>query len=49
VPKFIAEMRRRKHSEALIRRVVFENPVEFLGQSPRFTLPADVAEQPARV
>ncbi len=42
VPKFIAEMRRRRHSEALIHRVVFENPVRFLGQSPKFRLPAGV-------
>lgn len=42
VPKFIAEMRRRKHSEALIHRVVFENPVRFLGQSPKFRLPEGV-------
>jgi predicted metal-dependent TIM-barrel fold hydrolase len=40
VPKFIAEMRRRGHDEALIHRVVFENPVRFLGQSPKFVLPA---------
>jgi predicted metal-dependent TIM-barrel fold hydrolase len=43
VPKFIAEMRRRRHSEALIHRVVFENPVRFLGQSPKFRLPAGVS------
>jgi predicted metal-dependent TIM-barrel fold hydrolase len=42
VPKFIAEMRRRRHSEALIHRVVFENPVRFLGQSSKFRLPAGV-------
>jgi hypothetical protein len=42
VPKFIAEMRRRRHGEALIHRVVFENPVRFLGQSPKFRLPAGV-------
>jgi predicted metal-dependent TIM-barrel fold hydrolase len=42
VPKFIAEMRRRKHSEELIHRVVFENPVQFLSQSPKFKLPAGV-------
>jgi predicted metal-dependent TIM-barrel fold hydrolase len=47
VPKFIAEMRRRRHSEALIHRVVFENPVRFLGQSPKFRLPAGVAESTA--
>jgi predicted metal-dependent TIM-barrel fold hydrolase len=43
VPKFIAEMRRRRHSETLIHRVVFENPVRFLGQAPQFRLPAGVA------
>jgi hypothetical protein len=31
-------MRRRKHPDELIRRVVFENPAEFLGQSPKFKL-----------
>jgi predicted metal-dependent TIM-barrel fold hydrolase len=50
VPRFIMEMRRRRHSEDLIRKVVFENPVEFLSQSPRFTLPAGVtAGETARV
>jgi hypothetical protein len=26
-------------ADALIRRVVYENPIEFLGQSPKFRLP----------
>jgi hypothetical protein len=39
VPAFVLEMRRRGHSEALIRKVVLENPLEFLSQSPRFALP----------
>lgn len=41
VPDFILAMRRRGHPEALIRRVVFENPLEFFRQSGnfRFTLP----------
>jgi predicted metal-dependent TIM-barrel fold hydrolase len=39
MPSFIREMRRRGHSEALIRKIVLENPVAFLGQSPRFRLP----------
>jgi hypothetical protein len=44
------EMRRRKHPEALIQQVVFENPVRFLSQSPKFKLPAGVADvTPARV
>jgi len=39
IPHFILEMRRRGHGEDLIRKVVFENPLEFLGQSPKFQLP----------
>ena len=39
VPRFIMEMRRRKLPESLIHRVVFENPVQFLGQSDKFQLP----------
>jgi len=44
VPKFIAEMRRRRHSEAFIERVVLGNPVRFLRQSPKFSLPAGVED-----
>ena len=43
VPRFIMEMRRRRHPEDLIDRVVFENPVRFLSQSGKFHLPG-VAE-----
>jgi predicted metal-dependent TIM-barrel fold hydrolase len=39
VPQFMMEMRRRRHSEDLIRKIVFENPVEFLSQCPKFELP----------
>ena len=39
VPEFILEMRRRGHPDSLIRKVVYENPIEFLGQSPKFRLP----------
>lgn len=39
VPQFVMEMRRRRHPEDLIHRVVYENPATFLGQSPRFRLP----------
>ena len=39
VPQFVLAMRRRGHSEELIRRVVFENPARFLGQSPKFRVP----------
>jgi predicted metal-dependent TIM-barrel fold hydrolase len=45
VPQFILEMRRRKHSEETIRTVVYDNPLSFLSQSPKFQLdPASVAE-----
>jgi hypothetical protein len=36
VPDFIIEMRRRGHCESLIRKVVYENPLEFFGQSENF-------------
>ncbi|MGE3317025.1 MAG: TatD family hydrolase [Planctomycetaceae bacterium] len=36
VPDFILEMRRRGHSESLIRKVVYENPIEFFSQSRNF-------------
>jgi predicted metal-dependent TIM-barrel fold hydrolase len=39
VPDFILEMRRRGHPDSLIRRVVYENPAEFLGQCAKFQLP----------
>jgi predicted metal-dependent TIM-barrel fold hydrolase len=39
VPQFIMEMRRRGHPESVIQRVVYENPREFLQQSPKFSLP----------
>jgi predicted metal-dependent TIM-barrel fold hydrolase len=38
IPEFILEMRRRGHPDSLIQRIVYENPVEFLGQSPKFRL-----------
>jgi uncharacterized protein len=40
VAHFVAEMRRRGHPDELIRKIVYDNPVEFLGQSPRFRLAA---------
>ena len=51
VPHFISEMRRRRHSDDLIHRVVFENPVRFLSQSPKFRIRPDVvaAAAPAAV
>ena len=36
VPEFIFEMRARGHSEATIRRVVYENPLSFFSQCQRF-------------
>jgi len=39
IPQFIMEMRRRRHPERLIRKIVYDNPVQFLGQSPKFRLP----------
>jgi predicted metal-dependent TIM-barrel fold hydrolase len=45
VPRFIMEMRRRRHAEALIHRVVFENPVKFLSQSPKFRIRPEVASE----
>jgi hypothetical protein len=45
VPDLIFEMRRRGHAESLIRRVVYENPLEFFGQSRGFMFePPDAAE-----
>jgi predicted metal-dependent TIM-barrel fold hydrolase len=49
VPKFVMEMRRRKHSDALIQRVVLENPIRFLGQSPKFKVPAGLGELAGRL
>ncbi len=48
VPHFILEMRRRGHSESLIRKVVYENPIEFLSQSPRFRMPSRQLEAALR-
>lgn len=39
VPRFVMEMRRRRLPESLIDRVVFANPVQFLGQSGKFHVP----------
>ncbi len=36
VPEFIFEMRRRGHDEALIRKVVHDNPLAFFSQCARF-------------
>jgi predicted metal-dependent TIM-barrel fold hydrolase len=45
VPDFIMEMRRRKHSEALIRKIVYDNPLAFFSQSQNFRfVPREDAE-----
>jgi len=45
IPDLILEMRRRGHSESMIRRIVYENPVEFFSQSKGFDFtPPDVAQ-----
>jgi hypothetical protein len=49
VPRLILEMRRRKHAEELIHRLVYENPVRFLSQSPRFRIRPAVATEAAPV
>jgi predicted metal-dependent TIM-barrel fold hydrolase len=36
VPDFILEMRRRRHPESLIRKIVYENPLQFFSQSQNF-------------
>ncbi|NOY30363.1 MAG: metal-dependent hydrolase [Planctomycetes bacterium] len=40
VPDLILEMRRRGHAESVIRRVVYENPLEFFSQSRGFVFEA---------
>jgi len=37
VVAFIMAMRRRGHPEPLIRRVVYDNPLQFMGQSRGFS------------
>ncbi len=36
IPDLIFELRRRGHSESLIRKVVYDNPIEFFSQSKNF-------------
>jgi predicted metal-dependent TIM-barrel fold hydrolase len=50
VPEFIFEMRSRGHGEAFIRKVVYDNPLAFFGQCPRFSFtPKGLVEEPAGV
>ncbi len=39
VAHFIREMRRRGHPDSLIRKIVWDNPCEFMGQSRKFQVP----------
>ena len=45
VPRFVLEMRRRKHPEDLIQKVVFDNPIRFLSQSANFRLRPALQEE----
>jgi hypothetical protein len=47
VPDFILAMRRRGHPESLIRKVVFENPLEFFSQSKNFVYTGPEAPEAA--
>jgi predicted metal-dependent TIM-barrel fold hydrolase len=50
VPDFIMEMRRRGHREAKIRKIVYENPLEFFRQAKNFKFtPRDVVAEGAEV
>jgi predicted metal-dependent TIM-barrel fold hydrolase len=40
VPDLILELRKRGHSERDIRRVVYDNPIQFFSQSKRFSFKA---------
>jgi predicted metal-dependent TIM-barrel fold hydrolase len=44
VPRFAMELQRRRHSEELIRTVIFDNPVRFLSQCEKFRIRPAVQE-----
>jgi predicted metal-dependent TIM-barrel fold hydrolase len=49
VPDFIIEMRRRGYAESLIRRIVYDNPIEFFSQSRNFQFQSpDAVEETIR-
>jgi predicted metal-dependent TIM-barrel fold hydrolase len=48
VAHFIREMRRRGHPDRLTHQVVWENPCEFLGQSPKFQIAAPAIAEVVR-
>jgi hypothetical protein len=43
VPDFIFAMRKRGHSEAAIRRIVYDNPLKFFSGSRNFHVPGQAA------
>jgi predicted metal-dependent TIM-barrel fold hydrolase len=48
VPDFIMELRRRGHSESKIKKIVYDNPIEFFSGSERFEFtPPDVFRENA--
>ncbi len=47
VPELIQEMKRRGHAESAIRKVVYENPLEFFRQSARWEEPRRETMNPA--
>jgi uncharacterized protein len=48
VPDFILEMRRRRHPESLIRKIVYDNPLAFFSQSQNFSFQPRETESSAR-
>ena len=42
VPKAMQEMKRRDKDSKYIDKIVYQNPIEFMSQSPRFTVREDV-------
>jgi hypothetical protein len=47
VPHFALAMGRRGHAADVIDRIIYHNPIAFLGQSPKFTLGAAPREADA--
>ena len=50
VPEFIQEMKRRGHAESVIRKIVFENPLNFFRQANNWndeiSFPAEATKSP---
>ncbi len=49
IPDLILEMRRRGHPESLIRKIVYENPLEFFRQSQGFTFKSPDADDASTI